>query len=333
MSHDEQIRAALEAEAALAQVPAREILNRVKQSGVRVRRAYLWERPQVGRVIRAVAAVAAIGVMVSASFLGGNLVGKRSTGQADVGQTDLGPAGKATPVPEAASGPVTAYESRNLGFRIAFPSQFVGPEKDEQGALVFQSDKVSVTVERRPRPQGQVIEDVLGDLVAENFKQSRRLQPAGMGFRPVSGRDAAYLHTKYISAAGWFERDTYGVVAGQHLYVITCGGRPGEQVTWEVAQPICDQVIEKLEVGTDLGFVSRDAALAAVRTAVPGELEVTMVALDERFNVQGIGLQPVWRVHVIVTGQQQAEYDVVVDARSGKVLYVQNVATGERTTP
>ncbi|HYF79866.1 MAG TPA: hypothetical protein VD973_22375, partial [Symbiobacteriaceae bacterium] len=133
MSHDEQIRAALEAEAALAQVPAREILNRVKQSGARVRRPYLWERHELGGILRGAAVVAATGVMVSAAFLGGNLIGRRSVAI----PTEVGPAaGKAQPVPEAASGPVTEYDSRNLGFRVAFPSQFVGPEKDERGALV-----------------------------------------------------------------------------------------------------------------------------------------------------------------------------------------------------
>ena len=330
MSHDEQIRAALEAEAALAQVPAREILSRVKQSGARVRRPYLWERHELGGILRGAAVVAAIGVMVSAAFLGGNLIGRRSVAI----PTEVGPAaGKAQPVPEAASGPVTEYDSRNLGFRVAFPSQFVGPEKDERGALVFNADKVTFTVERRPRSQGLTTEDMLGDLVAENFKQSRRLKPTDMGFRTVSGRDAAYLHTTYISAAGWFERETYGVVAGNHQYVITCGGRPGEQVKWEVAGPICEQVMEKLEVGTDLGYVSKAQALEAARKAVPGELEVTNVSLDEKFNAVGAGLQPVWRVHVIVQGGQQVEYDVVIDARTGKVLYTENVMTGERKTP
>lgn len=333
MSHDEQIRAALEAEAALAQVPAREILNRVKQSGARVRRPYLWERFELGGFLRGAAVVAAIGLMVAASFLGGSLVGKRSAGQPASGQTDVGPAHQPAPIPEAASGPVTEYESRNLGFKITFPSQFIGPGKDERGALVFDSDLVSVTVERRPRPQGQVIEDVLGGLVAENFKQSRRLKPTDMGFRTVGGRDAAYLHTTYISAAGWFERDTYGVLTAEHQYVITCGGHPGEQVKWEVAGPICDQIMAKLEVGTDLRYITEAEALAAVRKAVPGELEVTLARLDETFNAQGAGVQPVWRVHVIVQGEKQVEYDAVVDARSGKVIYVQNVATGERTTP
>ncbi|MDF2630023.1 MAG: hypothetical protein K0R39_3854 [Symbiobacteriaceae bacterium] len=328
MSYDEQIRAALEAEAARAQVPAREILHRVKQSGVRVRRPYLL---QMGGLIRTAAVVATVGALVATAFWGGSLVGKRTAGQVATGPAGTG--SQPAAVPEAASGPVTAYESHNLGFRVTFPTQFIGPDKDERGALVFNADNVIFTVERRPRPQGQVIEDLLGDLVAENLKESRRLKPTDLGIGLMGGRDVAHIHTAYISAAGWFERETYGFLTGEHQYVITCGGRPGEQTAWAVVGPICGQVMEGLEIGTDLGFIGVKQAVEAARTAVPGELEVTMVLLEERFNVQGVGVQPVWRVHVIAQGEQQTEYEVIIDARSGKVLYVQNVATGERKTP
>jgi len=317
---DDDLKAALAAEATRAQVPADEILERIRRSGARVQTV-----GSTRRLWYAAAAVLTVAVVAGFLLMSGPL-----------GRQEPVPAAPASPAaadvkPEVQpAGPLQFYESKSWAFRLSFPTPFVGPVIDERGSMVFRSDAFSISVDHRRRQPQVMAEDLLGDLVAATVKESQRFRVAELGMRTANGRKAGLLHVQYISAAAWFDRASYAVTAGNHEYVVACTSEPGSQTPWEQVAPVCAQVLDTLEVGTDQGFISRAQAAEAVRAGLPGDWDVTLATLEEQFPVEGAGLQAVWRIELAAKADGQLTYHVILDAKSGKVYSTENLVTGEK---
>lgn len=317
MLRDEDIRAALQADAARANVPAREILARVKQSGARVRTSPF----RYFGIRQALAVCAALALVIAVPLLQNYRNHVLPTSPA---------VNPAPPAKESEPGPVTAYESKAMGFRLTFLSTFHGPQMGENGALLFTGDVVEVSVARRLAQPVKDVTALLGDLVAETAKQSDRLRPMDSGIRFAGGRPGAYLRVAYVSAAAGFDRETYVVPAGEYEYTVTCATKVGERTPWATAQPICQLITDNLELATEQGFLSRTVAMQIALGAVTGEFDGWNAWLAD-VNYEGLG--PAWRVELARKGEQQVAYAVVLDARTGSVHYVHDMVTLEKKKP
>jgi len=149
----------------------------------------------------------------------------------------------------------------------------------------------------------------------------------------MGGRTAAYLHVKHVSAAAGFERETYLIPAGSYEYTFTCGTQVGAGDHWGLHGPKCEEIMQSLEVGIEQGFISRVQALEAARAATQWEHDATLTLLEEKFDLPGVGVVPVWRVELTPKAGAKYAFWVVVDARSGKVHYVLDPITGAQKRP
>lgn len=236
MSFEDDLKAALEAEAATARVPAREILGRVRQSG----RPSIWRRIRPGPAAEVLAVCAVLGLLIAVPFLRG----------AAPPQSDAGAAAPGAAPPETVTEPTAPVVYEGDGYRLRFPAAVSGPEPDDQGNMLFTdaAEPYAVTIRRRPRQPEKGLEDLLGDLVAENAKQSQRLKPIDLGIRMINGRNGVYIRVAYVSAAGGFARETAVIPAGAYEYVVACGSQVGSRASWETVGPYCQQELDGLEV-------------------------------------------------------------------------------------
>lgn len=319
---EDDLREALRADAAAAQVPSDVMLQKIRRRGA-LKAAPRWK--VLTEVAAATVAVAAmVGTLV---FFTGGPKGGTETVSTPVagGGSVVTPPASTGPVPAPSSGPakMKVYENKELEVRFNYPATLAEP-KMENGVITLKLDGLDLTISRRDRTDKD-LQGLVGELVGQYAQQSTRLNVLTQDIAVVNGRPAAYAEVAYVSAAAGFRELSYIIPAGKYEYLVTCGARnnPGSQLTSDQLHAACGQVLDTLEILQSQGLISQEDAVAIALKQVPEGYKLDRISLHEDFR----GLDgkspafPIWRVRV---GKgPDASLDpvvVVIDAKTGAVL-------------
>ncbi len=257
MWNDEQLKAALEAEAARARVDAPRLYRRIQQAQVTRPRRRFGSLLEVG--------VAATLLLVAGGLLLGRMPTAPRVPASSGSETSTPP--RATPtVPPAQSSdqppsprepgsaqpyleaPARAYTNADLGFTLAYPSLFEEPYPDatEPDQVILPFGWGSLTIRKEPPPGDYSLSALTTQAFDAMRKEHQRYMPLEFGTRELAGRQAGYFSYYFVSAAAGFTREVYLVPVEDRLYRVTCGSDSGAGASWTEVKQICDQVAATL---------------------------------------------------------------------------------------